>query len=342
MPPAQNPPTPPLEPPPLFDRLRGALLEDYGMTGDVTSQALVTESREAEAILQAKADGVVCGVKLLPLIFQMAEQLVSLQAAGRAWDLRDAQDAAASGKADWDAVMKLSDAHDKQTIRINLLKKDGDRIVKGDAVATLQGNARALLAGERVALNLVCHLSGIATQTAEYVKRVAHTQAKVLDTRKTTPLWRDLEKYAVKCGGGENHRRGLYDMVLIKDNHLALWNAKDPAGAVNAARQKFPQLPIEVEVTDIAGLQHVCTHAAPDFVLLDNFSVAALREAVVWTKNFFAAQKKDSPRPKLEASGGVTLETLSAIAETGVDRISVGALTHSVKSLDLSLEFKNL
>jgi nicotinate-nucleotide pyrophosphorylase (carboxylating) len=237
-------------------------------------------------------------------------------------------------------VMALHDKNERQGVSVSVLIKDGSRVKKGDVIATLSGDARTLLAGERLALNLLSHLSGVATQTAQYVAKVAHTKAKILDTRKTTPLWRDLEKYAVKCGGGENHRRGLYDMILIKDNHLALWGAHDPAGAVNAARARYPQTPIEVEVTDLAGLQHVCGHSQPQMVLLDNFQLNDLRAAVLWCDKFFAEEKKNSPRPLLEASGGITLSTLAAIGETGVDRISAGALTHSVGALDISLELK--
>jgi nicotinate-nucleotide pyrophosphorylase (carboxylating) len=335
-----NPPAMPLEPPPLFDRLRGALLEDLGPIGDVTSLSLVPEGKKASADVLIKSDGVLCGVKLLALVFQMTEQIVSTHAAGRAWDLHDAQEAAKAGKAQWNDVMALSDRNAEAGMRVTALKKDGERVHKGDIAAKIEGDARTLLAGERTALNLLTHLSGVATLTAEFVTRVAHTKAKILDTRKTTPLWRDLEKYAVKCGGGENHRRALYDMVLIKDNHLALWGTQDPAGAVNAARAKYPQLNIEVEVVDLAGLKHVCAHSQPQFVLLDNFSVANLREAVTWCEKYFSEEKKNNSRPLLEASGGVTLETVTAIAETGVDRISVGALTHSAKILDASLELK--
>jgi nicotinate-nucleotide pyrophosphorylase (carboxylating) len=333
------PPPPSLDPPPLFDRLRYTLLEDLTAVGDVTSQALVPEGRIAQADVLIKADGVLAGIKLVPIIFQMAEQLVSAPAAGRAWDLEDAQQAAREGKTEWDAVMRMSERLEKQGLRVATLKKDGERVTKGTVAATITGDARAILAGERTALNLLCKLCGVATLTSQYVAKVAHTKAKIVDTRKTTPLWRDLEKYAVKCGGGENHRRGLFDMILIKDNHMALWGVNDPAGAVNAARAKFPQLPIEVEVTSLAGLQHVCTHSSPEFVLLDNFSVEDTRAGVKWCENFYA-DKKNLARPKLEASGGITLETLTAIAETGIDRISSGALTHSAKALDISLELK--
>lgn len=338
--PTPQPPAPSLEPPALFDRLRGALLEDLLAAGDLTSQALVPEGRVAEAELVVKAEGVLAGIKLVPLVFQMAEQLVSSQAAGRAWDLEDAQQAAREGKTEWESVMRMSERMERQSVRVVPLKKDGDKVSKGQVLATISGDARALLAGERTALNLLCRLSGIATLTALHVAKISHTHAKLVDTRKTTPLWRDLEKYAVKCGGGENHRRGLFDMILIKDNHLALWGTQDPAGAVNAARAKFPGVPIEVEVTTMEGLQNVCQHSAPEYVLLDNFSPEKIRECVDWSRNFFAQQKKNSSRPQLEASGGINLETIASFAETGIDRISVGALTHSARILDVSLELK--
>jgi nicotinate-nucleotide pyrophosphorylase (carboxylating) len=291
----------------LAARLRGALVEDLGVPGDVTSQALVPADRRAKAVLLAKAEGVLCGVHLVGPVFQIAGQLV-----------------AAPHDVPW---------------RITLHKGDGDPVCKGEVAAALEGPARALLAGERTVLNLVSHLSGIATQTAEFVKRIKHTRAMILDTRKTTPLWRDLEKFAVKCGGGENHRRGLFDMVLIKDNHLALWGQKDPAGAVNTARARCPGVPIEVEVVDLAGLKNVCENSTPEMILLDNHSREDLAAAVQWCRGFYREKKRGAP-PLLEASGGVTLENVAAIADTGVDRISIGALTHSVKALDFSLELE--
>lgn len=328
----------PQEPPALFDRLRGALLEDLMSTGDVTSQALVHEHKTAEADFLAKSDGVLCGVNLLPLIFQMAEQLVSTEAAGRAWDLDDAQAAAAAGKTTWDEALSLREKTERKGIAVQLAKKDGERVSKGTVLATVSGNARAILAGERVALNLLSHLSGIATYTASCVALTVHTNAKILDTRKTMPLWRDLQKYAVKCGGGENHRRGLFDSVLIKDNHLALWGARDPAGAVRAARARFPELKIEVEVTDLAGLQQVLENSHPDYILLDNFSIQDVAVAVHMCAGHFKNSKIIGARPLLEASGGITRETLAELAATGVDRISLGALTHTVSPMDVSLE----
>lgn len=329
-----------LDPLPLFDRLRAALLEDLTSTGDVTSQALVHENKTAQADFLVKGVGVLCGVKLLPLIFQMAEHLVSNEAAGRAWDLDDAQAAASAGKMSWDDVQKLRESTERKEISVTVLKKDGERVKRGDIVASVSGNARAILSGERVALNLMSHLSGIATYTSSCAELIAHTKAKILDTRKTMPLWRDLQKFAVKCGGGENHRKGLYDQVLIKDNHLTLWGTNDPAGAVRAARAKFPMLKIECEVVDLAGLKNVIENSEPDFVLLDNFSIAKLKEAVEWYAEFRTKSNGRNAQVSLEASGGITKETLVQISETGVDRISLGGTTHTVEPLDISLEMR--
>lgn len=328
------------DPPPLFERLRGALLEDLTAVGDVTSQALVHENKMAAGDFVAKSEGVVCGIKLLPLIFQMAEQLVSSEAAGRAWDVDDAQSAAAEGKISWDEAMKLREKSERREISVQLLKKDADSVKRGDVVAVVSGNARAILAGERVSLNLLSHLSGIATQTARLVGLIAHTKAKLLDTRKTMPLWRDLQKYAVRCGGAENHRKGLYDQILIKDNHLALWTASDPAAAVRAAHAKHPDLKIEVEVIDLAGLRQVLENSQPDMILLDNFTVAQLTEASQWCDAFFKNETQAHRRPLLEASGGITESNLAQVAASGVDRISCGALTHSVLPMDFSLELR--
>jgi len=330
----------PLEALPLFDRIRATLLEDHGpvgldMAGDVTSRALVPPERICKGYIQAKADGVLCGVNLLPLIFEQAEELVCAQAQNRAADLAEAEEKARAGKMAWPEFETLAQSARDAAFKVKILRKDGDKVTKGDRVAELEGGAQVMLFGERTALNLICHLSGISTQTSRFVLAVAGTKARIVDTRKTLPLWRDLEKYAVKCGGGENHRRGLYDMVLIKDNHLALWGNDDPAGAVSAAKSRFPKLPVMVEIVDLPGLARVCRAGAPEYVLLDNFTPARMKEAVQWCEEFY---KTRPGRPLLEASGGITLETVRAFAETGVDRISVGALTHSVRALDLSLE----
>ncbi len=196
---------------------------------------------------------------------------------------------------------------------------------------------RKILAFERTALNFLQHLSGVATLTARFVDAVAGTKATILDTRKTLPGWRLLEKYAVRCGGGRNHRIGLYDAILIKDNHLAHFvHRGDPiAAAVSAARsQASPGTTVEVEVDSLDQLDKAL-RCRPDIILVDNFDLDRLREAV---------RRRDAvpPRIPLEASGGINLETVRAIAETGVDRISVGALTHSAPALDIGLDFNVL
>jgi nicotinate-nucleotide pyrophosphorylase (carboxylating) len=207
-------------------------------------------------------------------------------------------------------------------------------------VGQLAGPLRSLLAIERTALNFLQHLSGIATLTATYVSAVQGTRAAIYDTRKTTPGWRFLEKYAVRCGGGINHRFGLYDAVLIKDNHLA-WikdaaglQARDPfATAIASARKSArPGTTIEIEVDSLGQLE-LALAAEPDIVLLDNFTPEHVAQAV-------RLRDTTAPQIKLEASGGVNLASVRALAETGVDRISVGALTHSAPALDLALDYE--
>jgi nicotinate-nucleotide pyrophosphorylase (carboxylating) len=207
-------------------------------------------------------------------------------------------------------------------VRLEPLVQEGD-IVEPGQVARLDGPARAVLSGERLALNLVGRLSGIATSTRRFVDAVAGTGAEILDTRKTTPGLRALEKHAVRCGGGSNHRLGLFDAVLIKDNHLRL------TGSIRAAveRARIAEVPIEVECDTLDDVREALA-ARADRILLDNMSTAQLREAVVLVAG----------RARLEASGGITLDNVRAVAETGVDVISVGALTHSSHSLDVSLE----
>lgn len=203
---------------------------------------------------------------------------------------------------------------------------DGERVGAGDAALTVRAPVRTFLTAERTALNLLCHLSGVATATAAWVDAVAGTGARVRDTRKTLPGLRLLEKYAVRCGGGVNHRMGLGDAVLIKDNHVAA--AGSVGAALRAARERAPQLPCEVEVDSLEQLAEVLELGA-ELVLLDNFSVALTREAV--------ALRGDAPT-RLESSGGLALENARAYAETGVDFLAVGALTHSVTALDLGLD----
>ena len=261
-----------------------ALAEDLG-AGDVTTEATVPEDAVGTAELLVKEPGVVCGLRAAASTFRALDS----------------------------------------EIRFDALVGDGDVVDEPPAVvARVTGSERAILTGERVALNFVGRLSGIATLTRRYVAAVDGTGAAVLDTRKTTPGLRALEKHAVACGGGRNHRFGLDDAVLVKDNHLrAAGSVADAVRLVRAASD----LPIEVECETLDQVSDAL-EAGVNAILLDNMTLAELREAVALTAG----------RVRLEASGGVSLDTIRAIAETGVDEISVGALTHSARSLDVSLE----
>jgi nicotinate-nucleotide pyrophosphorylase (carboxylating) len=223
------------------------------------------------------------------------------------------------------AAFQLLDAH----VEVRVDAADGRAVRKGDVILHLSGSARGLLSAERVALNFMQRLSGVATLTAQYVKAVAGTRAQILDTRKTTPGWRHLEKYAVTCGGGTNHRATLADAVLIKDNHIAACG-DDIVVAVRRAREFAPKgMLVQVECDTVAQVK-LALAAGAEALLLDNMPNHALRECV------HLAQGK----AWTEASGGVSLETVRGIAESGVDRISIGALTHSAPSLDLALDFE--
>jgi len=275
-----------------------AITEDLG-TGDVTTESLVEPDRETEGRFRAKQDGMLAGLPIAEMVFKTLSPEVMLRP----------------------------------------VVIDGVAVSAGDEIAVVSGPARAILSGERTALNFLQRLSGIATLTAAFVKAVEGTNAAILDTRKTTPGWRVLEKYAVRMGGGTNHRVGLYDMALIKDNHIVLagetLSTTDAIGAaVRMVRKKTPQVQIQVEVEDEAQLEQAL-EAGADFVMLDNFSLKAMRSAVEKVKRW---RETRGQAPLVEASGGVTLETVRAIAETGVDRISVGALTHSAPALDISLD----
>jgi nicotinate-nucleotide pyrophosphorylase (carboxylating) len=267
--------------------VRAALAEDLGSAGDITSAATIPADAQATAEFAARKPGTLAGLPVAEAAFRAVDP----------------------------------------TVRFEYVMHDGDRVAAGATAARVTGNARAILAGERVALNYLCHLSGVATATAALVERVKHTKAMVLDTRKTTPGLRVFEKYAVACGGGQNHRMGLHDAILIKDNHIAV--AGGVAEAVRAARAHAPGKRLEVEVTSLAELDEAMS-ASPDIVLLDNMSLADLREAV----------RRVHGRAKLEASGNVTLETIGPIAETGVDFISSGWITHSAPALDLGLDVR--
>ena len=266
--------------------VRAALAEDLGRAGDVTSQACVPADARLTAVFAARKPGVVSGLACARL-----------------------------------AVLELDPA-----ATFAALAEDGDSVASGAALARVDANARALLGAERTALNLLGRLCGVATLTRAYVDAVAGTGAQIVDTRKTTPGLRALEKYAVRCGGGVNHRFGLDDAILIKDNHIAACGSV--AEAVRRAKAAAGHLmKVEVEIDRLDQLDEAMAHE-PDVVMLDNFSLTDISEAV----------RRTNRRAVLEASGGVTLETVRAIAETGVDVISVGALTHSASVLDIGLD----
>ncbi len=264
-----------------------ALAEDVGR-GDLTSRAVVAKGRQAKALVTAKADGVICGLDVAADVFR----------------------------------------HVDPRVRFRAKVGDGAKVKSGKVIAELAGPARAILTGERVALNFLQHLSGIATLTNQVVSRVASrgSRVKILDTRKTIPGLRALEKYAVRCGGGTNHRLGLYDAVLIKDNHIKL--AGGIAPAVTAAKADLPGKKIEVETKTLAEVREAIATGA-DRILLDNMSLKTLKEAVKLCRKAGV---------KTEASGGINLNNVAAVARTGVDFISVGALTHSAKALDINLK----
>lgn len=214
-------------------------------------------------------------------------------------------------------------------VEVELRADDGDRVAKGDVLLTAVGPTAVLLTAERSALNLLCHLSGVATVTSAWADTLAGTGARVRDTRKTTPGLRLLEKYAVRCGGGVNHRMYLSDAALVKDNHVVA--AGGVAAAFEAVRSQFPGVPVEVEVDSLEQLDEVLD-AGADLVLLDNFTVDDMAEAV----------QRTGGRARLEASGGLTLETAAAVAATGVDYLAVGALTHSAPVLDIGADLREV
>ena len=266
--------------------VRAALLEDLGGVGDITSNALVTEDRLWKAALVARQAGTVAGMDLARLAFQIMDQ-----------------------DACFESVLQ-----------------DGACVESGDVLARVSGKARALLAAERTALNFLSHLSGIASLTARFVEAVKPYKARISCTRKTTPTLRALEKYAVRMGGGSNHRSGLYDAVLIKDNHIALMG--DIHAAAQSARQAVgPSVKVEVEV-DMLDQLRLLLEAPIDAVLLDNMTPVELAQAVALVAGRF----------EVEASGGVSLDNVNAIAACGVDVISIGRITHSAPILDIGLD----
>jgi nicotinate-nucleotide pyrophosphorylase (carboxylating) len=267
--------------------VRQALIEDLGRAGDITSDAIAPPDRIAEIVMASRQEGVIAGLDAAALAFRLMDP----------------------------------------AIRVTTIIADGERVAPGAKVARIEGPARGMLSAERVALNFVSRLSGVASATARFVAAVAHTKARIVCTRKTTPLLRSLEKYAVRAGGGANHRFGLDDAALIKDNHVAI--AGGVAEAIRRVRGHVGHLvKIEVEVDTLAELEEALS-AGVDAVLLDNMSLDDLRRAV----------KMIGGRAISEASGRVSLESAAAIAETGVDLISVGWLTHSAPILDIGLDY---
>ncbi len=270
------------------EAVRAALLEDLGQAGDVTSDATIPASTTAIAVMNSRENGIVAGMGIAQKAFELMDPNANFKA----------------------------------------IAKDGDEVTPGQDVARIKGPARAILGAERVALNYICHLSGIASYTAQFARKIAHTNAKVCCTRKTIPGLRAFEKYAVKCGGGTNHRFGLDDAILIKDNHIAV--AGGVREAIEAARAFAGHLiKIEVEVDTLEQLEEALK-AKPDVVMLDNMNPDELRKGV----------KIVDGRIPIEASGNVNIDTIKAIAETGVDMISTSKITMSAPTLDLGLDIK--
>jgi len=269
------------------ERVRAALLEDLGRTGDITTDAIIPAGEQAKTALIARKPGVVAGLDVALLAFTTIDP----------------------------------------AIKAKFEKPDGSRLAKGDTIATVAGPVRGILTAERVALNFLCHLSGIASATRGVVDAVKGTKARIICTRKTIPGLRNLQKYAVRVGGGFNHRFGLDDAVLIKDNHIAAAGGIKPA--VERARAAIGHLvKIELEVDTLAQLEEGLA-VGVDAVLLDNMNVDQMREAVGIVKG----------RAITEASGGITPQTAPAIAAAGVDLLSLGWLTHSVQQLDIGLDY---
>jgi nicotinate-nucleotide pyrophosphorylase (carboxylating) len=260
--------------------------------GDVSSAYFVPEGRIARAFVTARKQGIISGIDVAKAVFLEVDLNLDVQ----------------------------------------VLVKDGSEVVPGAQLMEVAGQARSILTAERTALNFLQRLSGVATLTARFVSLVEHTNAKILDTRKTTPGYRSLEKKAVSDGGGVNHRMGLYDRAMVKDNHLVAEGGLEALqAAIHRLQEKKPHVQVELEADRLEQVSNFLKLDGVDFILLDNMSLRELREAV--------EMRGERHRVKLEASGGVNLETVSGIAETGIDFISVGALTHSAPALDIGLDF---
>ncbi|MDH6374722.1 nicotinate-nucleotide pyrophosphorylase (carboxylating) [Paenibacillus sp. PastF-3] len=272
----------------LVQSIKAWLREDVG-SGDVTTQMTIPVGHESKGIIHAKEDGVICGIPITELVFEIVDPTLSFTA----------------------------------------LVEEGQAVTKGTVIIEVEGSTHAILTGERLALNLMQRLSGVASRTASFVQVLAGLPTRLVDTRKTTPGHRMLEKYAVRVGGGFNHRFGLYDAVMIKDNHIK--GAGGIRQAVGRARKNIPHtMSIEVETENLEQVEEALA-AGADIIMLDNMSNEMMKQAV-------ARIKAKAPHVKTEASGNVSLETVRGIAETGVDVISVGRLTYSFSSLDISLD----
>ncbi len=260
--------------------------------GDVTSLYFVSENLQARALMRSRVAGVLSGVRLAEAVFKAVDP----------------------------------------SLRVELSRHDGDAVSPGTTVMTIEGSARSILGAERTALNFIQRLSGIASMTRTYVEAIAHTKCRLLDTRKTTPGYRLLEKAAVVHGGGNNHRMGLYDRAMVKDNHLMTdGDAAHLQTCIRRLKEDKPDVEVELEADNLGQVSTFLQLEGVDYILLDNMSVDDMRKAV--------EMRGDRTKPYFEASGGLTLETAAAAAETGVDFMSFGCLTHSVPSLDLGLDF---
>ena len=267
-------------------------LEEDIGEGDVTSAYFIPEDRMARAFLTVRREGVVSGVEIAKQVFSEVDP----------------------------------------TLDVQVMVEDGSKVGEGAMLVKVEGKARSILTAERTALNFMQRLSGVATLTARYVDEVKHTRAEILDTRKTTPGYRVLEKQAVLDGGGTNHRMGLYDRAMVKDNHLAAEGGLESLqAAIRLLKSEKPNVQVELEADRLDQVAEFLKLEGVDFILLDNMSLDDLRKAV--------AMRTENSKIRLEASGGVNLDTVRDIAETGVDFISVGALTHSAPALDIGLDF---
>ncbi len=273
----------------LIDKLIDLAIEEDVSTGDISTNAIIPVNSRATAEMKAKADGIISGIEVIRAVYERFDNDII-----------------------WEPLVK-----------------DGDKVCKGDIILRIEASYRCLLCGERLSLNILQRMSGIATETAKYVERLEGTKTQLLDTRKTAPGLRILDKMAVKHGGGKNHRMGLYDMIMLKDNHIKI--AGGIPAAIEAVRRSLPlSIKLEVETTNLEEVRQAIEGGA-DVIMLDNMDNATMSEAV----------KIIGGRAKTEASGNMNLDRLREVAETGVDYISVGALTHSVKAMDISMNIKH-